>query len=727
MKVLKPSRFILAVLSIILIAFIITLLVIKPLVKASTVASASQQLFTCKSLEPLDFNGANTAPGPSSTNIDNLNKDLSQNIKDYKNPFSKKDQYASNINKLAADRKDLLIKTMRQNPNEAWKKILSESDRNDLSKLTNDCAETDKTIEGKIEILHADYFSDNKSIDYYTVYTASGERFLLHAANGIKKNIMPHQEIKVKGYVLDKELLFDGQNTLSYSISTTTAVIPDAVGVQHVAVIMANFYLNPTPALTKDAVNNTMFTKVNNYYLEDSYNKTSLTGNVFGWYGINLYRNCNLQATLDAAITKADPDIDFNQYNRLIIVAPFTCNWAGMGTIDKWTVLTNEGTKIISVAWISSSFFSSQVVGHEFGHNLGVHHASSVNCGYSPIASSGCFVNEYGDPFDIMGNYSQGHMNAAHKEHLGFFNPSNIQTITSNGTYVIEPIETPSNNLKALKIPRGDNDYLFIEYRQSIGYDSLIVNPENIFQGALIHTLDTVEWANSKTWLLDMTSGIGGQQALAVGSSFTDPATGININVISQTSSALTLTITGNSTSFNPTPTFTPAPTPTTQASPTPTITPSPTVSVAPTPTPTPTLIPTPTITVIPTSTSTPTVTPTIAPTSTPTPPTTDTVPPVVSITNPVNFSTVKTGTIIPISAKATDNIGIYRVIFYSTIPYGGATTICTSTTSVNDIFTCNWNVPSIYISYLYINAIAQDYAGNSTTSTSVLVIPRWY
>ena len=42
------------------------------------------------------------------------------------------------------------------------------------------------------------------------------------------------------------------------------------------------------------------------------------------------------------------------------------------------------------------------------GHNFGLYHAGSVDCGANVIAPSGCTVTEYGDPFVIMGNQSAG-------------------------------------------------------------------------------------------------------------------------------------------------------------------------------------------------------------------------------------------------------------------------------------------------------------------------------
>jgi hypothetical protein len=119
-----------------------------------------------------------------------------------------------------------------------------------------------------------------------------------------------------------------------------------------------------------------------------------------------------------------------------------------------------------------------------------------------------------------------------------------------------------------------------------------------------------------------------------------------------------------------------------------------------PTTTPTPTASPSPT----------PIITPTPIPTPSPTPLPKDTTPPKISITNPLNGSQVRKNSFITISAIATDNMGISKVVFYvngsqkcsdTTYPYG-----------------CTWQVPNLAKANYTISAFAYDSSNNNSSST---------
>jgi hypothetical protein len=70
------------------------------------------------------------------------------------------------------------------------------------------------------------------------------------------------------------------------------------------------------------------------------------------------------------------------------------CGWAGLGTVG--------GNP--SAAWTNGTF-NLLVVGHEMGHNFGLYHAHSLICPGVTLGTN-CSTGEYGDPFEIMGNYT---------------------------------------------------------------------------------------------------------------------------------------------------------------------------------------------------------------------------------------------------------------------------------------------------------------------------------
>ncbi|RIL01676.1 MAG: hypothetical protein DCC71_17315 [Proteobacteria bacterium] len=116
-------------------------------------------------------------------------------------------------------------------------------------------------------------------------------------------------------------------------------------------------------------------------------------------------------------------------------------------------------------------------LGHEIGHNLGpaVDHANLIQCaGPEPYDAlyDGCQSLEYLDPYDAMGwSELRGSMNAVFRERAGLFAPSNVREVTESGTYWLPPIETPGIDPRALKLRRGAGEWIYLEYRQPIGYD----------------------------------------------------------------------------------------------------------------------------------------------------------------------------------------------------------------------------------------------------------------
>jgi hypothetical protein len=210
------------------------------------------------------------------------------------------------------------------------------------------------------------------------------------------------------------------------------------------------------------------------------------------------------------------------------------------------------------------------VVGHEMGHNFGLYHSHSLDCGTVPVAASGCTTSEYGDQFDLMGNSNGAHYNAYHKERLGWLNAGISPPLTTVAagspatTYTIAPIELARNTAsRALKIPRTSSctaptEWFYVETRQA----GMFAGNANILGGVLIHKV--TEGSVDSSYLLDMTAATASwtDPALVAGQSFVDPQTGLTIQPISVGATGAQVTVSypaAACTRAAPTMTFTPS------------------------------------------------------------------------------------------------------------------------------------------------------------------------
>ena len=82
-----------------------------------------------------------------------------------------------------------------------------------------------------------------------------------------------------------------------------------------------------------------------------------------------------------------------SNYTRFVYVFPANaCTWWGLGSVG--------GNP--SQAWIHSKWgYTLPVIGHEMGHNFGLYHSHSLECGSVPVAAS-CTQVEYGDQKDWL-------------------------------------------------------------------------------------------------------------------------------------------------------------------------------------------------------------------------------------------------------------------------------------------------------------------------------------
>ena len=321
-------------------------------------------------------------------------------------------------------------------------------------------ADAPNTVSGTLELTHEDTAAGPRPISILS--TSDGPQ-VVHFAPG--EPVPPNgAEVRLHGRVNGSTIEADSATIIGPTIAVPTGVAADgiAAGVaRKVAIVVITFAGGTAPAYTDAQLQGVLVSNsnsVSNYFSEQSYGQVSFTGinspngDV---YHVSIAANgtgCNTNSGWPAWGSQARAAVGsaLNSYDHVIYVfdSHNTCGWAGLGYMPGSEVYIDNA-------------FSLTVVAHELGHNLGVHHASSLRCivagqavAYSTTAGA-CSFSEYGDPYDIMGSSATNQQNAFHKLQsgwLGSVNGPRVKTVTSSGDYTVSPLEQ-SSGVALLLVP----------------------------------------------------------------------------------------------------------------------------------------------------------------------------------------------------------------------------------------------------------------------------------
>ncbi len=469
-----------------------------------------------------------------------------------------KGQLLAQLIDVAHKRQNELAGTVDFDPAEVLRVAIPDSVRANLPPQAIPFLEESADESGTLEVYHVDHV--NPANDYYVHYLTNAKgRFSLHFA-GAAPDYVTGTKVRVRGVRIDSAIVLAAGSDVTLT-AALTAALPNTLGVQKTLTILVNFSDAPTQPFTVAQAQSTVYGTTSNYDYETSYQQTTLSGDVAGWFTIASTSTTCDSSTIASQAQKAASSAGFvlSNYNRFVYAFPSnTCGWWGLGSVG--------GNP--SQAWIQTKYgFSVVVIGHEMGHNFGLYHSHSLDCGALTLDANAanCTASEYGDIFDMMGGGSSPpHYNAFQKERLGWLNAGisppliTVNPQAGTTTYTIAPLEDARNTSpRALKIARGGScagtqDWFYVEARQAKGFDSFLSGNTNVQTGVVIHKVTNGD-ANS-SYLLDMTSATSSwsDPALVAGSTFTDPLTGVTIMPVSVGGTGATINVTFGATACNP-------------------------------------------------------------------------------------------------------------------------------------------------------------------------------
>ena len=167
------------------------------------------------------------------------------------------------------------------------------------------------------------------------------------------------------------------------SIQVLALASSSTFGEQRVAVILVNFQDQVSTPYDWTWAHSTTFDTTSDFYRENSYGQTWITGNVFGWFTIPMSStNCDynqIASLADQAASQAGANLSHNPRRVYAFPGTGSCGWWGLGTLG--------GNP--SRAWVNGGY-ELKVVAHELGHNFGDYHSRSESCD-----AAGCALSEY--------------------------------------------------------------------------------------------------------------------------------------------------------------------------------------------------------------------------------------------------------------------------------------------------------------------------------------------
>jgi Gametolysin peptidase M11 len=265
---------------------------------------------------------------------------------------------------------------------------------------------------------------------------------------------------QVAAVVASATSLLAGTTTPS---STTPALIaPPVAAGTHSLVILPVYWTAPDSQTVSSL--SALAEQSTRYWAQQSGGGITVSTVVKPWTRIADPGGCNADVITGRALAAAGIASPTTSHQHVMFYFPHRpdCAWAGLGSVNG------------SFIW-DNGYALTDVVSHEFGHNLGLGHANALSCAAAGAATmpltGTCTVVEYQDTADVMGSAAYadtGSLNTALADALGL-----VRTVTAapdaTTTVTLAPLADVAG-IRALKIPVASGT-LYVDYRPAVGRD----------------------------------------------------------------------------------------------------------------------------------------------------------------------------------------------------------------------------------------------------------------
>lgn len=191
-------------------------------------------------------------------------------------------------------------------------------------------------------------------------------------------------------------------------------------------------------------------------------------------------------------------------YLRISVTPDQPCAFAGIAYLGGVESLING-------FFTSGDPASKQVVAHEIGHNLGLHHANTLTCnpkdGFAEPGSA-CIFSEYRDRSDVMGNDPNSNAFSFARQRFLSVIDADVSAVilpeqqSYSRTIDLVPLYAPANvtgTRGAVVYAKGKLDAT-IEYRPGVGMDSALTSWD-LGQGVQLRLWGVLDGDARQSWL----------------------------------------------------------------------------------------------------------------------------------------------------------------------------------------------------------------------------------